>query len=421
MKCIAKDRNNNNCRNKSIDETQFCKLHSYMCNYTEEMISNIKLCSGCKKMYYFENENKVCENCKNRGIENRKKRKENRILCKNNDCEYKKSSENDYCKLHQICLLEDEAKLENKKLCTNYIRGCRTKLEEIYTFSKCEECLKNDREIDNQKRKQVKIMNTLINQINQMVKYCTTCCKEYELNMFEGVKTQTTTCKMCREQNKIQDSKRNRENRNKLARKRVFVNYTKWAKDRNIEFSISREIFENIIKMKCFYCGVLPDDEFNGIDRVDNNIGYIHNNCVSCCKMCNYLKANYIKDVFLCKIEHILKYNGKIEKGRLYPELFVNHNTISFYSYKKGALNRRIEFKISKNEFNSITANNCYICAKMPSLLHKNGIDRYDNNIGYILENCKSCCGDCNWLKNKHNYEELFNKMIMIYNHSILK
>jgi len=419
MKCIAKDRNNNNCRNKSIDETQFCKFHSYMCNYTEEMIYNIKLCSGCKKMYYFEGENRTCEKCKIRGNKIREKQKENRILCKKNGCKYKKCNENEYCKLHQICLLENETKIENKKLCTNYIRGCRNKLDESYTFSKCENCLSIDREKDNYKRNLAKTKN---NTICQNIKYCTTCCKEYEIIMFEGIKGQTTsTCKMCREQNKIQDSKRNKENRNKLARKRVFVNYTKWAKDRNIEFSISKEIFENIIKMKCFYCGVLPDDEFNGIDRVDNNIGYIHNNCVSCCKMCNYLKADLRKNIFLCKVEHILKYNSKIENGNLHPELFANHNTILFNNYMKNALNRRKEFKISEDEFNIITGKNCYICGKMPSSLHKNGIDRYDNNIGYILENCKSCCGDCNWLKNKYNYEELINKFTMIYNHSILK
>ena len=30
----------------------------------------------------------------------------------------------------------------------------------------------------------------------------------------------------------------------------------------------------------------------NGIDRIDNNIGYESKNVVSCCKICNYAKSN---------------------------------------------------------------------------------------------------------------------------------
>lgn len=34
-------------------------------------------------------------------------------------------------------------------------------------------------------------------------------------------------------------------------------------------------------------------DEFkyNGVDRVDNSIGYTDDNCVSCCKICNNSKS----------------------------------------------------------------------------------------------------------------------------------
>lgn len=28
----------------------------------------------------------------------------------------------------------------------------------------------------------------------------------------------------------------------------------------------------------------------NGIDRIDNNRGYVKENCVPCCKTCNYAK-----------------------------------------------------------------------------------------------------------------------------------
>ena len=34
------------------------------------------------------------------------------------------------------------------------------------------------------------------------------------------------------------------------------------------------------------------NQNFPGIDRVNNNIGYVLNNCVSCCKFCNSAKLD---------------------------------------------------------------------------------------------------------------------------------
>ena len=38
-----------------------------------------------------------------------------------------------------------------------------------------------------------------------------------------------------------------------------------------------------------------------------------------------------------------------------------------------------------------------------------NGIDRFDNTIGYELHNCVPCCGFCNFAKGKHTYQEFKN------------
>ena len=57
---------------------------------------------------------------------------------------------------------------------------------------------------------------------------------------------------------------------------------------------------------------------------MDCNGGYIKENCVSCCEMCNYMKGTLTPDVFLKRIEHILTHQGYIN-GKLYPEYFANH------------------------------------------------------------------------------------------------
>ena len=44
--------------------------------------------------------------------------------------------------------------------------------------------------------------------------------------------------------------------------------------------------------------GAYGDYIYNGIDRVDSNIGYIFENCVPCCKLCNMAKKEYPVEEF---------------------------------------------------------------------------------------------------------------------------
>lgn len=75
--------------------------------------------------------------------------------------------------------------------------------------------------------------------------------------------------------------------------------------------------------------------------------------------------------------------------------------------YIHGAKSRNLDFILNKNEFTNLISTNCYYCNSFPNLkvnkreytLFYNGIDRIDNSKGYILENCVSCCSDCNYLK----------------------
>ena len=79
------------------------------------------------------------------------------------------------------------------------------------------------------------------------------------------------------------------------------------AKTRNLEFSISRSYYESIAKNNCYYCNQEPKQDgqgsvercpnYNGLDRINPNRGYVEGNVVSCCKYCNYAKHDLsIKD-----------------------------------------------------------------------------------------------------------------------------
>jgi len=99
----------------------------------------------------------------------------------------------------------------------------------------------------------------------------------------------------------------------------IYRTYRDNASKRNIVFSLSKEeVFEIIIK-NCFYCGEKPsnisrnthncgDFIYNGIDRIDSSKGYIKNNVVPSCWMCNHSKNNVSIDDFDKWIEKVYKH-----------------------------------------------------------------------------------------------------------------
>jgi hypothetical protein len=67
------------------------------------------------------------------------------------------------------------------------------------------------------------------------------------------------------------------------------------AKVRNLEFTLSEEECRNLIEMPCYYCNnELGEKTMTslGLDRLDPKLGYVSGNCVSCCKICNFLKSD---------------------------------------------------------------------------------------------------------------------------------
>lgn len=421
QKCLSKDYAGKDCVFRSINGTAFCKFHQYMVEYTPEMLANLERCNGCKKMYYFEDGHKTCDKCRERGTKNKAAKKETEVIvfCGKEGCKFKRSDENPYCGKHQICLFEDETRELNKKLCYNYIRGCREQLDQEYKFSKCEECLEKEREKDRKRRDHAKEKNNNFLE-NGIVtkKCCTTCIKELSIEEFELENNQyTKTCKSCRKDNNIQDKRRDKEHRNEIVRKSTRSQYTEYKKNaaiRKIEFFINYEEYVAIVKKECYYCGILQEKGINGIDRVDSKNGYVLNNCVSCCKICNYMKRAMDVGVFLGKIEHILCYQNKIN-GRVNPELFKDHMNVSYKNYMNSAKDRNIDFYINAEQFYEITKNNCYMCGKENSDSHKNGIDRFINNLGYTIENSRACCCECNLMKHVNSFQEILTKFLAIH------
>lgn len=103
--------------------------------------------------------------------------------------------------------------------------------------------------------------------------------------------------------------------------RQYYSKYHYGAVKRNYIFDVSFDDFLKLIKSNCYYCGDAPSKELgygkdkkynlihivNGIDRLDNSIGYKTENLVSCCKECNVMKLNLTLECFIDKIHKISK------------------------------------------------------------------------------------------------------------------
>ena len=87
------------------------------------------------------------------------------------------------------------------------------------------------------------------------------------------------------------------------------------AKYRNIDWFLTDNYVQTLNKKLCFYCGTKPssvyrkspngDYIYNGIDRLDNELGYMIGNVVPCCAACNRAKDIMLAGEFITKAKKI--------------------------------------------------------------------------------------------------------------------
>src|ERR1700689_949017 len=85
--------------------------------------------------------------------------------------------------------------------------------------------------------------------------------------------------------------------------------------------------------------------------------------------------------------------------------------------YKLMAKRRGHDFKITRIQFELLVIGNCYYCGLEPKQelkrlksrklqVYYNGLDRFDHNKGYTIDNAVPCCYYCNHGKADLSFEE---------------
>ena len=113
--------------------------------------------------------------------------------------------------------------------------------------------------------------------------------------------------------------------------KSLLAIYRIRATKSGIAFEIGHEEFKRLTSADCHYCGAKPAQliftrggthttiagrqhslyRYNGIDRIQNAVGYVAGNCVPCCGRCNYAKGVLSAEQFIEMAHAISKHHAK--------------------------------------------------------------------------------------------------------------
>jgi hypothetical protein len=373
------------CQKKSTDNG-FCVYHQRNYEYEQLLAQNKKLCGmffrGCNTELSDDDLSNNYKNC----AECRLKKSGKTYKCQYDKCEYSiKNEEDKYCKKHIRQHLRDNEQNTGIKYC-DIARGCFNK---ITSGNKCEECKITERK---QVASEIDILRQKYNIEVQPVKL---------YNNLHHMQEQYT-----------------------ISIAEMWRSTQRNAYSRGLLFTITEQEYENLIIRPCYYCGFYSSSRLNGIDRIDNNKGYIVHNCITCCKMCNMIKHSQHPLEFLEKVNAIKNFtSNKIVIPdsiiKTWKSYLSKSPRTSYKDYKFQSKERKIEFVLTEQEYNKLIGGNCYLCGIKNSKYHTNGIDRFDNTLRvYSIDNCKTCCGHCNLMKGTFSYDDFIEKCIQINSHA---
>lgn len=256
------------------------------------------------------------------------------------------------------------------------------------------------------------------------------CGREYSrhvssLQAKRYVPPQSCLCKKGRESIVVSPSKPKKPPQDIIVNNKVS-DYRRHAKDRGFDYNLTFEEVKSLIYQPCYYCKhpartcrkyLNTEVYYNGIDRVDNSKGYDITNCVPACHICNKGKASNSFESFISWITRIENFSGTVSLNKVDLREANNTHLNLYKNYERKAKGRNKPFNLSYKEFYFIINQDCLYCGLPPTkeynnsgtlthtILH-NGIDRWDNSIGYTFTNTVPCCWQCNRTKLELSLEE---------------
>ncbi len=160
------------------------------------------------------------------------------------------------------------------------------------------------------------VMSRIRNETKRQTYYSCVCsCGKEKIVTHNNLASRSTQSCGCLQKELV--AKRSRKPKGVAILGMVWRYYQKNARTRGFTWNLSKEEFNALVLMPCTYCGVSGrtttqteyGDELrhNGVDRRDNTIGYVLDNCQPCCSICNRAKGSLPEEEFQKWIEAILQ------------------------------------------------------------------------------------------------------------------
>lgn len=112
--------------------------------------------------------------------------------------------------------------------------------------------------------------------------------------------------------------------RKRTAKLDVLYDYFNGARQRSLLWALNEAEFDNLTSSDCHYCGAEPNNErvskrgdsfiYNGIDRLNNTLGYTLENSVPCCRWCNRAKNISSVDEFVAHCAKVALHRDVVEE-----------------------------------------------------------------------------------------------------------
>jgi len=156
-----------------------------------------------------------------------------------------------------------------------------------------------------------------LNKWSQALWYCTCACGKESIVPGQSLRSGRTKSCGCG----TGESRRLPEG--EAAFRYLYRKYQCSAKNRGLTFELNKKTFRLLTQQPCHYCGVSPLQVsaintnattapyyHNGIDRKNSSLGYIKDNVVPCCFVCNRAKSNMGYNSFIAWLEGVASYRG---------------------------------------------------------------------------------------------------------------
>ncbi len=141
-------------------------------------------------------------------------------------------------------------------------------------------------------------------------------CDCGEIRIVKGYSLRKGITKSCSCLHHEEMSKRLSSAPGECAFNQCLHNYQWGAKKRGISFELTKEQFRELTQGACFYCGDGPTQEikvpsnngsyvYNGIDRLNSDLGYTVENCVSACGTHNLMKLDMSVEQFILACQKV--------------------------------------------------------------------------------------------------------------------